>query len=391
MVSDSPDGSTGVISATITVLDTGPTFSLSTNTGYVGDTVTITATFPSTYSGDSLTVYFDYIGSTIPVTPTPSTVTPGTSTYTFTVPHVVGGEHKVFLVDTTSSISAASGSNNYATFTVNPSITVSPLSIAPGVTATITVSGTGFKAGGTFAASSSAAPVSNILIGGVMTYHGSVSVTSTGDLPSTALTLSSPLTVNGPQTIQFIYDQSALGSETFPNAIYVSAPNPTNLKIVLSKTSGYVGDTITVTAWNLPASASISVKMGYKTLTPSVTATDSNGFVQFTVTIPELPSGTYLLVVSASNQYVSASFTINPRIKITPAGYTLSMAGLYTPSNKSIEVKGTGLAPLAVYTITDSGKGAPTLVNSINYPPFTITTGTAVTGATVRTTAVPTQ
>lgn len=374
LVSDSASGSSGVITpGAVTVVSTGPTItSLSPTTGHVGDTpITITATFPTT--GHALTLYVDYVNSTTTAALSPSTSTAGTNPYTFTVPHLGGGAHKLFLYDSTSSVSAAYSGSNYVPFTVTSKITItSPTSLAVGATTTITLNGTGFQVGDTFAASSSTAPLTNILVGGVTTYHSAITaIPASGNLNSVGLILSSGLSATGPYNIVFTYDQAGVTPETFTNAIYVSKPTESNLGIALSTTSGTVGSSLTVTYWNLPASAT-TITMDGTTFTG--TTPDANGFGSYPLSagVPAMPAGTYLIIVSASNQYVSAPFTVTS--KITIKGGAVSMSGLYTPSGETITVSGTGLAPLATYSVTDSGSGTAKAI--------TVVTGSLTTDAT---------
>lgn len=349
-------------------------------------------------SGASVNFYLSYPGGTTLTTGTANSF--GTVEATFTVPALSGTVNStlattVFTTATPYTV-VAEEMNSYSASTfpqggitadssmdIAPTLTVSPVDIAGTSGTSLTLTGTGFPAGGVAAASSSSSPSTSIQIetlGSALasgTYHSAATVSSSGQFSVTVTTASSLTSYTGPLAILITLSDTSPYKTTiyeyFSPALYVSIPNPQSPGFFFepSKVLGSyypVVSPLTAAVYDFPASALVSIYLG-STLIGNVT-TDSNGFGQLPVTaaLPAIPAGTY----SATAVDVSSHLVALPTTGVTssisvlsffaaadPAGNSLYTSGYlasieYVPQNGTIAVSAYGLAPGTLYSPVDS-------------------------------------
>jgi uncharacterized membrane protein/phage protein U len=168
--------------------------------------------------------------------------------------------------------------------------------------------------------------------------------------------------------------------------------------ITVSPTFGAAGDRITVSGYGFPKSQSLtSIRLGPQVVTPGVaTTTDATGAFSAVITVPSLPSGTHPLEVNVQNTIRNIPFNVmgagdtfsievSPNwLQPIPAGdpngrqiaitvnalpgkttsVTLSTEGLFVsygtiaevwnPTSKSVNITGTGGAATATLTLIAS-------------------------------------
>jgi len=366
----------GVASSTATLTVTAQTnypisLQLSSN-GKVSYSTNVTSTVSSTIyfegSGFESTTAITVAVSTISgasittLTTTPTTITPssGKISGSFTVPSDPAGYYYVIAYDGGSGGGLATAQS---ILNIKPS--VSPVFSIPEGSVSFTVPstetplvGSGFPSTATFAPSTVTSPSNTLTIGGVDAILSATSVFSpspTGAVSFIITGLASPITTTGPQTV-VITDQQGQ-SFSFPDQAYVSSPTAVPTLVltdeVTGTNSGYVGDSLLVTGFNLPASSTtFTVYIGGATLATGTT--DSNGFISTTATVPTVPGGTYTVYASVGYEYVSTTFTIMPSISIKDSSGS-PLSGEWAVAKSAVTISATGLAPLTEYAITDTG------------------------------------
>ncbi len=375
---------TGAGTYYVAATDSGSLSAPCAGTGYTYTTpvpITVTTAAPSLASPGSVTV-----GSAASITPGTgwdgsSTVTlflaqPGGSTvlgtYTttssgalpttasFVVPTLAQGTYSIVAQETAGPSTAASvGITADSTFTVAPAITVSPVYFSGASGSALTISGTGFAAGSTIAAATS--PSSTIEISAPLaaeTTHAAATVGTDGTFTVTATTATSIGSAHsGPQTMSIT---TSVATYVFPDAAFVSSPNPGALGFAISPTTASYGTAISAYAYNFPADATITFYAGSIVLG---TATASSlGFAELPAgaTLPAMPAGSYNTVAAdASGGLYSApvAITVDTVYKATdPSGAALG--GEYLPSGGTITVWAHGLVPGTSYSFTDGFLGS---------------------------------
>jgi len=355
-------------------------------------------------SGASVSVFLNYPGGTVLTTATANSF--GLFEVPFTVPQLAGtvevNQYSGVYTSITSSYNVvAQETNTYSASTfpqggitadapmdIAPSLAVSPLDIQGTAGTSLTLTGTGFPAGGVIAASTSTAPSTSIEINGLSgtpvesnTYHSSVTVSASGQFTLTVTLVSSitPTKTTGPLSISTTLTDSAPYtpriSNLFSPALYISSPNPQDLgfyfaPVPIAGTYYPVFSPLVAAVFDFPASTLVSVYIG-STLVGNVT-TDSNGFgiLPSTAIIPAMPAGTYTAtamttsgLVAVPTVGVTGTISISSFYMATdPIGNTLFTAGPlasneYVPQNGTITVSAYGLAPATPYLVTDSAIG----------------------------------
>jgi len=358
-------------------------------------------------AGASINVYLNYPGSSVVLT-TATANSAGNFKATFTVPALSGTVNSVggsisgvssytVVAEEMNTLSASfpeGGITADSMFDVMPSIVVSPVEISGTAGSTITITGSGFVAGQTIAASSSTSPGTSIELSSVnspykstYTYNPAVTVGSNGAFTVTA-TLIDTLTTMGPYNLEIILSGPST-TDTFSDAVYISAPNPAELGLFFydsstsSFYSGYPGDSIMAAVYDFPAQTSVSIYLG-SVLVGTVT-TDSNGFAQLpsTATLPAMPAGIYYptAVASTLGLYVKAqSFTVTAFFEITDPSGAVVTSSEYVPNTGNLTVSAFGLTPQTPYTITDEFPSAYASYSVGNVEPDVVSTsvGTAL-------------
>ncbi len=373
-ISGNPSG-TYALGSQVTIVTQTPTLTLSPSASTVGSAVTVTGT--NFDAGASVTLYLNYPGSSI-LLGTATANSGGSFQTQFVVPALSGTESSsggylapayTVVAQETNALSSTfpeGGITADASLNVLPNIVVSPLDISGAAGSTITITGSGFVAGQTIAASSSTSSGTSIELSSpssstsssTYTYNSAVTVGSNGAFTVTA-TLINTLTAKGPYTIAIALSSPTV-TDTFTDIVYISAPNPAELGLFFydastrSPLSGYPGDSITAAVYDFPAQVSVSIYLG-SVLVGTVT-TDSNGFAELpaTATLPAMPAGSYYptAIASTLGLYVKASsFTVTAFFQVTdPSGnYILSSTGEYVPNTGNLTVSAYGLTPQTPY------------------------------------------
>jgi redox-regulated HSP33 family molecular chaperone len=132
--------------------------------------------------------------------------------------------------------------------------------------------------------------------------------------------------------------------------------------ITLTASSGHVGDTVSISGQAFPASASVSATYDGSAVTVSpATSTDGAGsFSGATFVVPASPAGANTVVVTAGGQTASATFTVTPKITLSPTSGTpgssnsISGSGFAASSSLSATFNTTSALTLTGTTATDS-------------------------------------
>ncbi|MEM3860101.1 MAG: hypothetical protein QW478_11990, partial [Candidatus Micrarchaeaceae archaeon] len=365
------DGSGFASGGTITVTSLTPEISLSGSTE-AGHTAYVSSVTGHPFDPSStIDVFLNYAGSSYELISSITTNSAGylptnstTGTPYFEVPtNEPEGVYSIVAQEMSTSLTSpnSQGITADASLSLTPSITVTISgadSISGSTFSSFTISGEGFVADAVIAASTSTSPTNSVTVGGVdAILSGSVTIGPDGSFSDLKVTgLVSSISSTGPQTI-VITTTPATSFNSFPNAIYVSRPTGipsiTVTDIRTGSNSGYVGDEVSVVAYNFLSGESISVNIGGTTLT-SPTTTDVNGFFSASpVSVPQIPGGSYTVfaVISSGGEiteYASTLFRVLPDI-------TFSLAGYYAATGASATVTATGLSPNTEYAITDTG------------------------------------
>ena len=379
-------GATFNANVAVTVSSISPEVSLSVNSQAAGGTIGISSVTGHPFdAGSSIALILNKPGSSITVnvnggssnaiTTTSSGLIP-TSTY-FTVPtNLPQGTYTLVVQETTAysastapngAVSGSGGITADTSFTLNPAITVtfaSGNSISGATSSQFYISGEGFAASAAIGSSTSSTPSSDVTVAGVDALQGGVTTGTDGSFSNLHVTgLVSAITTTGPQTI-VITTNPPTSANTFASAVFVSNPTQTPTVLVTDTvaganygtTSGFVADTLSITAYNMLGAQGIAIYFGGSNVVSSTT--DANGYYSTTsYTVPQLPGGTYTVYAQMSSsstvtEYASTTFTILPQITFSNTeGYALSSG----TNGAQFTVSGNGLAPNGEYAITDSG------------------------------------
>ena len=263
------DDETILAMAEITVLSAE--IELDTDEGTVGTEVEITGVD----FADSEDITVEFGGDDVDIeSGDDSTDNSGEFVCTIIVPEASNGEQTITVTD-------ESNNEAEATFTVEADITVTPEEAAPGDS--MTVSGTGFAASE----------------GVTIDFDGSeVKTGNTNSDGSFSLTFNVPAKSAGDYDI-FVEDDD--GNEAEGEFSIGSI-------MQISKTSGNVGDTFTVSGSGFAPNSAISIVFITETTTSSVNA---NGEFSSTVTVPPGKSGPQLITVSGGGTTLTMSFNID--------------------------------------------------------------------------------
>ena len=363
-------------------LSDGATQAVGSNALNVGGTGIVKGT--GFDSGASVTVYLSYAGGTTLVTTTASNT--GSIKASFTVPAVSGtvdtsgnviasGSYNVIALETNtlSGSYSVGGVTADSTMDVGPAVTVAPASTNGNSGSVFTITGSGFVAGETIAASTISSVSDSIKIGTTYVYNSLVTVGSDGSFTVSVTTISA-LSSTGPVSV-VIVTGSPTQTDTFTDAVYVSVPNTAALGFSFydaysaSSTAGQPNDSpVYATVWNFPAGTSVTVALGGVTL--GTVTTDSNGYGVLTTSIPAMSYGQYTPTASTSSGFYkqTSAFYVNSLYYVNDsAGNTMTTSTPfeYVPYDGSLTVVAYGLSPLQTYTVTDTGTGGDVISNGV--------------------------
>jgi hypothetical protein len=328
-------------SATFTVI---PSIMIFPTSGPVGTIVTVSG--QGFAASSKITITFD--GAQQATSPPVSSNNVGSFISTsFAVPSSSIGGHMVSALD-------SKGDSASATFTVAPSITLSPV-MGP-VGTVVTASGSSFAAS------------SNITIEFDGNVVATTTATSSGSIPL-GVTFYVPASGSGGHMVTAIDDSSDSANALFT----VTTPS-----ISLSPTNGPIGTTVTVSGSNFVPSSTIVVRFGPSQVqtTPATVTASNVGSFSASFTVPSYSAGNYVVSAtdnSINNNTASAPFTLTPTITISP---TSGIVGT------TVTVSGSNFAPSSTITITYNGMAqstSPSTVTSNNTGSFTATFSVPVT------------
>ena len=350
-------GSTFTSSVAVTISSLTPSISVPTTLA-AGSTASVSGL--GFDPGSTISLYLNYPTGTL-LAGNIKAVTGGFSA-SFTVPTTISQTNNPFYVvaQETSSSSLNSGiTADSKAITLTASISVTPVDIAPSSSSTVTITGYGFASSSTVSSTSISLSASGTI---TSISYTPFTTSSTGTF-SVSVSFDSA-GANGPVTVSISTSPSSSPS-SFPAAFYISQPNPSSLGFSFSDlstrtTTAYIGDAVSATIYNFPASQSVNVLLGPLPLGNVVT--DSNGFAQLTSTLPPSPlpstSVTYTPVAetSAGLLATASSLTLDQSFEAMDSSGALltSSASEYVPINATVEIKAYGLTPSTSYDAYDS-------------------------------------
>ncbi len=261
-----------------------PNISLSPTTDYVGEEVTVAGT-GFTASKD-VTITFYTSATTYVTVGTAETDANGSFTSaTFTVPESYRGSHTVKALDDSNYYDTAS-------FTTNPSITLSPTSGAVGDE--VTVNGTGFRASKLIA----------ITFDGntITTTPASVSTYSNGSFPNTIFTV--------PTGANDVYEVKASDGYYHDTADFSTVAGVTISPITSQTSPGHVGDTVTVSGTGFLVNHQVTITYLSLPITVATTATGPNGAFTATFDVPASEGGDHTITATDGTNTITSTFTM---------------------------------------------------------------------------------
>ena len=317
-------------------VDLLPKIKLTPSSGIPGDTITVDGTG---FAGEKSIVAVAMRNTTWPIkywsmnlTTTPSSITTsakGSFSCTFKVPSVAYGKYTVNATD-------ASGNKAEATFTVGPSITVTPTEGGSG--AVVNISGRGFNVGADKAVTIKMNVTTTV-----------VTVKQVADIKTKADGTFSGQFVVPSLTKQVKYTVNATAVNLFGTATFKVTGET---KITLTPTSGAPEESVTIEGINFTAIADTTVTIDFGSLTGYATLkTNSTGGFKGTIVVPSLtPSATPYTVKAKDAKDLSAT-----------AGFRVAMVTLaFSPTKGATGVKvlviGGGFTPSKAFNVTIDGK-----------------------------------
>ncbi len=246
-----------------------PEITISSSSGAVGDTITITGT--GFAASSDIIIYFG--GDEVDITSgDDDTDSSGSFECTITIPDTSRGSH---------TIKAEDEDDNYntATFTVAQKITIDPTTGSAGIT--VTVTGTGFKASYAI----------------TIKFDGTTVATS----PATVTTnptgyFSATFTV--PASMAGTYVVEATDGTNTATADFVSTTDATISTETSAAAPGHVGMELTITGTGFTPNATVTVIYATDPITLATAPTDASGNFTATITIPASLGGAHTITVS---------------------------------------------------------------------------------------------
>jgi hypothetical protein len=278
---------------------------LSTNTGNVGDTVTVSGS--NFTPGANITVMFD-------TTPRGTFTVDASGNFTadIQIPAAACGAHAIKV-----------GAVEQA-YTITPKMTMDKIQGIAGTTVTLT--GTGFAATTAIAATFGSAAI---------TLNPAITDANGGFVSSFTV----PNNATGSYNIQVVAGSTQTASFTIVE--------PT---LALSAASGNVDDTITVTGTNFGASKTITLTIDGVAVvtTPAPLSSNTTGGFTATFKIPSLAGGTHTLTASDGTASKTSQIAVTAKATITPdfgnVGTTVTVTGTGFLANSPVTIKYNGVA-----------------------------------------------
>ena len=338
----------------------------------------------------SITIYLSYAGNST-VIGTTTTDSSGAFDFYANIPALSQGTYSLVAQETNSysTTYVEGGITADSSMTIAPAITITPASTSGAAGSTFTITGTGFGAGDSIAASSpsSSTTGSDIEIGGSPTYFSAITVANDGSFTASVSLVNSLASSTGGKNV-VITDLSS-AAVTFKDYVYVSAPNPADLGLVFTVTpttgSVYnVGDSVMAVVYNFPAGTPVSIYLN--SVLVGKATTDSNGYAALpsTTTVPALPGSTsgvtynaYAMTSTGLVVESASAVTIKSFYQVTdPANNMMTSTSPESiPSTGHYIVAAFGLNPRGTYAWTDSDAGAAASVLSVTVGSYSSSTG----------------
>ncbi len=282
--------------AVTVTIPASPTVTLSTTRGTVGQTVSFNAA--NFTPGSSIAITWKRPGGSIVDLGTAPVASDGTATGSFAVPATEGGP------DSRISFTGSPGVVTLS-FEVAPKIKVTPSTVSPGDSVSVTLSGYGKQ------------EVVQIrwLVNGTWVTVGTVTTNNTG---GATVTVQVPANANaGPNSVRG--DGTVFRQQT--NAVTVTIPaSPT---VTLSTTRGTVGQTVSFNAANFTPSSSIAItwkRPGGSIVDLGTAPVASDGTATGSFAVPATEGGPDSRISFTGNPgVVTLSFEVAPKIKVTPS------------------------------------------------------------------------
>jgi hypothetical protein len=292
----------------VTTFAVAPSITLSSQSGFVGDQISVTGI--GFMASGTAYLYFDATSILNATTNTGG----GIAAVSFTVPEAVAGNgHTVRVTD-------ALGNTKTVVFTINPQITVSTSTLAPGDE--FSFSGRGFSASSQISILLDNTPI-NII----------VTSSTLGTVPNTFV--KPPSISAGAHTLR-ISDASG--------QFAVATLNSTS-QLSISPSGGVVGSKAELTGVGFKANSVVSVTFnGALVNTTPAIVTDSIGNFKATFTVPGAAAGTYNVTASdglgsASTKFSTAPIALPTGVSTGPVGTSIPISGLGFISYSLISVK----------------------------------------------------
>lgn len=280
----------------IDITPVDPSISIDPTSGRTATTVAVTG---AGYTpNEAVEIYFDSTGSTGTLLTTTTASGSGTFSTTVTIPHTPGGSHLIVGKGVTSGVKPS------RTFTITQSVSLSAGSATPGETVRVTLRG--FHPG---------EPIT-------LTWDhvdglplASVTANSTG---SAAASFTVPSGVNGTHRVV------ATGSVTAGLAtadLTVTDGNTAAATVTVSPNAAIPTASLTVNGANFWAQEEVQVFWD-DNASPSGTATTGyEGSGSLTISVPTMPGGSHTLTMRGvtSGKTATTTFTVQPRLLLTPA------------------------------------------------------------------------
>jgi hypothetical protein len=269
-----------------------PEITLSSSSGAVGDTITVSGT--GFAASSDITIYFD----TASVGTEDTNADGSFSGATFTVPETSQGSHTIKARD-------EDGNSDTVTFTVAQKIIIDPTSGSSGIT--VTVTGTAFGASKPITIKYDGTPVA--------TSPATVTTNSTGYFSAT---------FKVPASIAGTYVVEASDGTNTTTANFVSTTDATISQTTTVAAPGHVGMELSITGTGFAANSEVTVTYETTPVILAIFPTDANGDFTALITIPASVGGAHTITVSDG----SVSKVFDFVMESTPPGTPLLLLPL---------------------------------------------------------------
>jgi hypothetical protein len=272
------------------------TIAITPLTGRTSTMVTVTG--EGYFPNESIRVYFNSTGSSGTLLATTTATASGTFSTSVTIPHTTGGGHLIVGKGMTSGVKPS------RTFTITPSLS---LSSGTGATrATVRFTLRGYQVGEPIALTWDT--VDGLPLGTV-TANSTGSASGSFVVPNGVSGLHR-IVANGSVAAVNVTSNFTLTGGTSGTATTTAAPN-----------AAVPGTTLTVNTTNFFAQEQVQLFWDDGTTAVGSSTTDFDGTASATISVPVMPGGSHTLVAKGvtSGKTATTTFTVQPRLILTPA------------------------------------------------------------------------